>query len=411
MEDLCRQNSVDKTTRSISCEYQNCFEKMKKEKLELFFHLLLLILFLCSIAQAGKGNDPTNINLTMTGNYYIYISDTAHGIVVYKLHPTTGDISFIKIIDVGGQPGSLTVDPTHSYLYAAIRSTNSISSFKINSHNGDVAFISTLNVAMNPVYIKTDKTGKFLLAADNNKNKVSVFLLGKAGEVQSGAIQEITTADFPHSIQVDPTNRFWYIPCRTGETIQRYSFDSTTGIQSANSLVIATPDSTGPRILEFHPALQVIYCVNEFGRSVTVYRIDTLKKTLSAIQTLSLIPPNIARPIAPNKGGADIHLTPDNRFLYASNRDPDNIVAFSVDASSGMLTLIAQYALEGTPRAFDIDPTGKFIYVGGQTSGKLTVFRIDTSNGKLIHLHTYDVGESLVWVFIVQMDAESSTKK
>jgi 6-phosphogluconolactonase len=76
-----------------------------------------------------------------------------------------------------------------------------------------------------------------------------------------------------------------------------------------------------------------------------------------------------------------------------------------------MLTLIAQYALEGTPRAFDIDPTGKFIYVGGQTSGKLTVFRIDTSNGKLIHLHTYDVGESLVWVFIVQMDAESSTKK
>lgn len=151
--------------------------------------------------------------------------------------------------------------------------------------------------------------------------------------------------------------------------------------------------------------------MNEFGRSVTVYQVDTLNKTLSAIQTLSLVPPNSARPKAPNKGGADIHLTPDTRFLYASNRDPDNIIAFSVDASSGRLTLIAQYSLEGTPRAFDIDPTGKFIYVGGQTSGKLTAFRIDTSDGNLIRLHTYDVGESLVWVLIVQIDAESSTKK
>jgi len=311
---------------------------------------------------------------------------------------------------VDGQPGSLTVDPTHSYLYAAIRSTNSISSFRINSQNGDLIFINTLNIAMNPVYIKTDRTGKFLLAADNNKNKVYVLLIGKAGEILSSNFQEITTAYFPHSVQIDPANRFWYIPCRTGETIQRYLFDSTTGIQSANSLDIVTPDSTGPRHLEFHPALNVIYCVNEFGRSVTVYRMDTVKRTLSAIQTLSLIPPNVARPKAPNKGGADIHLTPDNRFLYASNRNPDNIVAFSVDASSGMLTLIARYSLEGTPRAFDIDPTGKFIYVGGQTSGKLTAFRIDTSSGNLIRLHTYDAGESLVWVLIVQIDAELPTK-
>ena len=151
--------------------------------------------------------------------------------------------------------------------------------------------------------------------------------------------------------------------------------------------------------------------MRNISRYVTVYRIDTIKRTLSSIQTLFLILPNVPRPKAPNKGGADKHLTSDNRFLYASNRDPNNIGAFSVNASSEMLTLIALYSLEGTPRAFDIDPTGKFIYVGGQISGKLTVFRIDTSNGNLIRLHTYDARESLVWVLIVQMNAELSTKK
>ena len=92
--------------------------------------------------------------------------------------------------------------------------------------------------------------------------------------------------------------------------------------------------------------------------------------------------------------------------MYATNRDPDEIVAFSVDSLSGMLTPVAQYPTERMPRAFDIDPSGNFIYVGGQSSGKLAAYRIDTSNGQLTHIHTYDVGESLVWVLIIQVNAE-----
>jgi hypothetical protein len=95
MEDVSGQKSFDKTTRSISYAYQNYFEKMKKEKLELFIHFLLLVLFIVTVAQARKGIDPTIINLNLTGNYYVYISDTAHGLVIYKLHPKTGDLSFI----------------------------------------------------------------------------------------------------------------------------------------------------------------------------------------------------------------------------------------------------------------------------------------------------------------------------
>jgi 6-phosphogluconolactonase len=233
-----------------------------------------------------------------------------------------------------------------------------------------------------------------------------LFLIEQTGAVQRGAVQVITTADFPHSLQTDPSNRFLYVLCRTGEKIQRFNFDATAGTLSANSQDVTTPDSTGPRHLEFHPALHVVYVVNEFGRSVTAYRIDTSNGTLTAFQTLSLVPPNVAKPKAPNKGGADIHLTPDNRFLYATNRDPDELVAFSVDQVSGILTMLAHYPTESMPRAFYIDPTGKFMYVGGQSSGKLAAYRIDASTGQLTHIHTYHVGTSIVWVLLVQIKAE-----
>ena len=362
-------------------------------------YLLLLALFLFSFIDTNKKAETMN----MTSDCYLYISDTAHGIAIYKLHPATGEIDFMKKVDVSGQPGSLTVDPAHSCLYAAIRSTKSISSWKINSQSGDLTPLNTIPAGMNPVFLRTDRTGKFLFSTDNNINIVSVFAIGQSGAVQEGAIQSIATANFPHSVQIDPGNRFIYVPCRSGERIQKFNFDPVKGTLSANVNDLATPDSTGPRHFDFHSALHVVYFVNEFGRSVTVYRIDSATGTLSPIQALSVIPPGAARPIAPNKGGGDIHLTPDNRYLYATNRDPDTITAFSVDSSSGLLTRVVQYPTESTPRAFDIDPTGNFIYVGGQTSGKLAAYRIDSSTGQLTHIKTYDVGESLVWVLLVRI--------
>ena len=342
----------------------------------------------------------------MNQKTFIYISDTSRGILIYKMNPTNGDLDLVTKIDVGGQPGSLTVDPAHTHLYAAIRSTKSVSSFSINSRNGDVTLLRTIQAGMNPVYVKTDRTGKFLFIADNNINLAAVFTIGKDGAVQEGAVQTITTADFPHSLQAAPSNRYVYVLCRSGEKIQRFPFDPAEGKLSLSSREVVTPDSTGPRHLEFHPALNVVYVVNEFGRSVTAYRIDTTDGTLSAFQTMSMVPPHVEKPITPNKGGADIHLTPDHRFLYATNRDPDELVAFSVDPSSGMLTPVAQYPTEKTPRAFEIDPTGNFLYVGGQTSGNLAAYRVDSSDGHLTHIRTYHIGSSLVWVLIVQVHDE-----
>jgi 6-phosphogluconolactonase len=85
---------------------------------------------------------------------------------------------------------------------------------------------------------------------------------------------------------------------------------------------------------------------------------------------------------------ADIHLTPDGSYLYASNRgDINNLAIYSVDQETGMLALVGHQSVKGkTPRGFAIDPTGTFLLVANQGTDQVITFRIDPSSGKLIDI-------------------------
>jgi 6-phosphogluconolactonase len=98
---------------------------------------------------------------------------------------------------------------------------------------------------------------------------------------------------------------------------------------------------------------------------------------------------------------ADIHVTPNGKFVYASNRGHNSIAGYRVDAGSGKLEVVEQTATEKIPRAFNIDPTGKFMVVAGQDSGKIAVFMIDNQSGKLIQTDSVEVGKGPAWVEIV----------
>jgi 6-phosphogluconolactonase len=139
---------------------------------------------------------------------------------------------------------------------------------------------------------------------------------------------------------------------------------------------------------------------NEYRNSVTAYKENTENGTLHPIQSLSLLPADFNGA----SSAADIHLTPDNRFLYVSNRGHESITIISVDSLSGWMKFLHCTATEKTPRSFDIDPDGKFLYAGGQGSGKLAAYRLDRADGALQRFQTYDVGSFPVWVLVVRMD-------
>ncbi len=84
-------------------------------------------------------------------------------------------------------------------------------------------------------------------------------------------------------------------------------------------------------------------------------------------------------------GSADIHVSPDGKFLYASNRGgANNIAIFSIDAATGKLTWKGVASTLGkTPRNFLIDPTGHWLLAANQDGSNVVIFKIDTQTGML----------------------------
>jgi 6-phosphogluconolactonase len=99
---------------------------------------------------------------------------------------------------------------------------------------------------------------------------------------------------------------------------------------------------------------------------------------------------------------ADIHVTPNGKFLYVSERTTSTLAAFSVDAKTGMLKPVDSFPTEKQPRAFSIDPTGRYLLAVGELSSAMTVYAIDRS-GKLTLLKQYPIGKKPNWVEIVRL--------
>jgi 6-phosphogluconolactonase len=101
---------------------------------------------------------------------------------------------------------------------------------------------------------------------------------------------------------------------------------------------------------------------------------------------------------------ADLHLTPDGRFLYASERTTSIIAAFRVDSATGKLSYLGRVTTEKQPRGFNIDPRGRFIVVSGEKSDMLAVYAIDGESGMLNATGRYPTGNGANWVEIVSFD-------
>src|SRR5262249_49316682 len=136
----------------------------------------------------------------------------------------------------------------------------------------------------------------------------------------------------------------------------------------------------GPRHFLFHPSGRLAYCVNELDSTIAALRFDAATGRFAILQTVPALPAGFHE----ESHCADLHITPDGRLLYASNRGHDSLPIHAVDAASGSLTLVGHQSTMGkTPRSFAIDPGGRFVLAANQNGDSVVVFRIDTGTGRL----------------------------
>jgi 6-phosphogluconolactonase len=159
-----------------------------------------------------------------------------------------------------------------------------------------------------------------------------------------------------------------------------YAFDAATGKLTPGPQEFAESyPGGGPRHITFHPNGKFAYLIEELSGHVVVYQYQEGK--LKLLQSTSTIPPG-KNGFA---GSADIHVSPDGKFLYASNRgDFNNLAIYKVDPKSGKLSTAGfQSTLGNAPRNFNMDPTGNYLLVGNQNNDEVVVFKRNMKTGLL----------------------------
>jgi 6-phosphogluconolactonase len=336
-----------------------------------------------------------------TSSSIAYVSNAdSRDISVLKLDREKGTAQVVQTLDVGGTIMPMALSPDKRMLYAALRSEPySVASFAIDSSTGNLKRVGTAPLPDSMANIMVDRTGRWLFAASYGGNKISVSAIGADG-VAGPAVSVLATGKNAHAAIVDAANKNLFVTNLGSDQVLQYKFDAASGALAPNDPpALKTRTGAGPRHLVMHPNGRHAYLLHELDASVDLLAYDAQLGTLSIIKTWSTLPTGFTG----KPWGADLHLTPDGRYLYTSERNSNTLAMWSVDAASGELKLIGHQPTEKQPRGFQIDSSGMWLLAVGQASHQLTAYRIDAATGKLTPQATLPMGKNPNWVEMVDL--------
>jgi 6-phosphogluconolactonase len=266
-----------------------------------------------------------------------------------------------------------------------------VSAFSFDKQTGSLSFIDQqFSKGDDPCYVSVDKTGRWIAIANYTSGTLSILPINKDGGLDSavtkiqhkgkGVDKERQEGPHVHCTIFSKDNKYLFATDLGLDKITIYSFDEKKGtLAEAQPAFVSTDPGKGPRHLTFHPNNKYAYLIQEMGGIVSAYQYSNGKFKL--IQNISSLPTNYKGPI----GSADIHVSVDGNFLYASNRDESNTIAiFKIDQQTGKLTVIGHQSTIGkTPRNFNFDPSGNFLLVGCQSSDEIVIFKVNKATGML----------------------------
>lgn len=333
-------------------------------------------------------------------NTYVFLGSynrdkTAESIQVYQLDTINGRLSKITSAKNVVNPSYLTLSPNGKYLYVCTDTktpnAGSVSSFEFNPENRTLTFLnSQRSGGENPVYVSVHKSGKWLVNGNYTEGSVSVHPLLENGKIDSlaqnfqyidGSVnKERQTRSHIHSTVFSPQNDYLFMADLGADKIRCYRFDETQKqplIETDHSF-IKTDLEAGPRHFTFHPNQKFGYCIEEMAGAISVYQYQN--GVLTKVQRINTHPDKITEGFE----SSDIHISPDGKFLYATNRGKENNIAiFSIDENGLLKNIGYQSTLGKHPRIFAIDESGKFLVATNVITGNIVVFKRNSKTGLL----------------------------
>jgi 6-phosphogluconolactonase len=337
--------------------------------------------------------------------YYLFVGSytegsfkngESKGIHVYRFDAASGDLTPVSAIATDN-PSYLALSKDGKFLYAVNETDGAIpggvSAFSFDKATGKLTFLDKqASGGDDPCYISVDGGRKWAIVANYGGGNYSALPIRADGSLApatetiqdqgAGPIKDRQEKAHVHSTIFSPGERLLAV-CDLGtDKITLLHFDPaavTKPLTGAADSIVNVPPGSGPRHTAFHPGKPFVYGIDELSGTVDAYHMTNGKFT--SIQRLSLHPDGNHGDI----GSADIHISPDGKYLYASNRgDANNLAIFSIDPGTGKLTIKGfQPTMGKTPRNFMIDPTGGWLLVANQNGKNVVVFKRDAVTGML----------------------------
>lgn len=315
-------------------------------------------------------------------------NNASKGIYVYDFNAANGETREISTAKAGN-PSYQAVDKKGNFIYSVNESDEGkISAFKYDRSAGSLSLVNQQsNNGSAPCYVSIDQTGKWLFTGNYSSGNLTVHPIAPNGSI--GVIQQVVQhmgsgpnkdrqeSAHVHCTYMSPDNRFLYVPDLGIDKVMIYPFNAQTGrLDTAKSSAITILAGGGPRHIVFTQNGKFGYIIEELSGAITVVaRKGNQHAILQQINNL---------PAQYNGASADIHLSPDERFLYTSHRGNSTIQIHKRDTKTGRLSFIAEQSTNGNfPRNFTIHPSGKWLLAANQKSNDITIFKRDIQTGLL----------------------------
>ncbi|MBV6647110.1 MAG: lactonase family protein [Cyclobacteriaceae bacterium] len=354
-------------------------------------YLLLSALLFCTLScqQLSEKGDS---------KYWVYVSswgeEEKEGIGIYQWNAADGSLNSVSKVSDIKRSSYLTVDEDSKMLYTV--NQDGLHSFEIDQANGSLKKLNSVPLTgRGGCYISLSNDQRFLLVAYYSTGSVSSYKLNNDRSIGkevsrkqhqgSSVNQERQESAHAHMILPAPKGPLIFVPDLGMDQVMAYKIVDD-GVFSKAPIASATlTPGYGPRHMAFHPNNQFAFVLAELTGHVVSFGMDLERGLTHLIDTVSILPEEFTDF---NKS-ADIRITPNGQYLYASNRGHNSLAVCEVDATSGQLKFLGTKSCGGDwPRAFAIDPTGRYILVANKRSNTISVFEIDYDTGFFTEIST-----------------------
>jgi 6-phosphogluconolactonase len=321
----------------------------------------------------------------------------SQGLYVYEFDRRTTTFNLLQTKPEIRNPNFLAVHPNKNFLYSVTavkgedgKNSEAVSSFSINKNDGTLSLINQMpTYGKGTCHISIDNTGKWIFVCHYTSGNMAVFPVKPNGSVgdtiqfiqaRGSSVGPRQKGPLVHSALVSPDNKYVYMANLGTDKVMIYLLDQKTGrLSTARDSSVSAQPGAGPRHFTFHPTKPVFYLAQELNSTVTLFNRDKSTGDLAPIQTLSTLPEGFTG----QNTVADIHTTPDGKYLYVSNRGHNSLAIYSIK-EDGKLEFQGHQPVQGDhPRNFLVDPNGEFILVANMNTDNIVMFKIDKSTGKL----------------------------